>query len=212
MVSWNPQVAAARKKSGDCMSSELGSTRITPSRSDTTPPPAGRLDGAEVMGSGNLGTPCRRMHSETFSICAIACAEGGGPEPGRPTPPDRSFWHFACAALNTVDEGSTPAPSWKPPPGLGSGKFGKPLERMQLAYTSSAAMLLVPGVVEPELAPPLEMFVLLAELLDVVATLATDGDFEPPHPASTIVAATARSVSPPDRGHVVLLSRLLVLF
>jgi hypothetical protein len=42
----------------------------------------------------------------------------------------------------------------------------------------------------------------------VVAMFATDGDFEPPHPASTIAAAAARSASPPDRRYLVALSGL----
>jgi hypothetical protein len=49
-----------------------------------------------------------------------------------------SFWHFACAALNPGEDGFVPALSWKPPsPGSGSGKLGKPLERMHLANASS---------------------------------------------------------------------------
>ncbi len=66
---------------------------------------------------------------------------------------------------------------------------------------------------EPELAAPLLAFVILTVLLDVVVTrVATDGDFEPPHPASAIAAAAATSASPPDRGYVVLLSRRCALF
>jgi hypothetical protein len=51
-----------------------------------------------------------------------------------------------------------------------------------------------PPALEPRLAmPPLALLRLVA-LLDPVATLATEGDFEPPHPAaSSEDAATARA-------------------
>jgi hypothetical protein len=77
--------------------------------------------------------PCRRMHWATFTICANAFADGGGPEPG---PGGRNFWHLACAALNAGDECSAPGGREKPPP-LGSGKSGTPLDRMQWANSSS---------------------------------------------------------------------------
>jgi len=57
------------------------------------------------------------MHSETFSIGASSCAEGGGPEPGGP-PAGRSFLQFASAASKAGAEGSIPAPSSKPPRGV----------------------------------------------------------------------------------------------
>jgi hypothetical protein len=70
---------------------------------------------------------------------------------GPPTPPPMSLAHFDCAERNAGDEGKTPLPSWKPPPGFGSGKLGTPLARMQLANASGPE----PSgrdAVEPELA------------------------------------------------------------
>ncbi len=169
------------------MSSELGNTRIAPSRSDISPPPAGGPGGTEVVGSGNPGTPCRRMHCATLTSCASACAEGCvvEPGPGRPMP-GMSFWHFACGSLNIGDDGLLPAPAGKtkPPPAFGSGKLGAPLARMHWLYFSASCCSCVwlGGETEPTAAPP--VIVLLAELLDVVVTLATDGDVDPPHPAS----------------------------
>jgi hypothetical protein len=47
---------------------------------------------------------------------------------------------------------------------------------------------------EPRLALPPPALLRLVALVDLVATLATDGDFEPPHPAaSSENAATART-------------------
>jgi len=46
----------------------------------------------------------------------------------------------------------------------------------------------------------------------VVAMFATEGDFAPPHPASTTPAAAARSTTPPDRRCVDALSRSPALF
>src|ERR1700722_19887101 len=67
------------------------------------------------------------MHSETFSVCATACAVGcAAPGP----PPGRSFLQLAWAALKAGEDGLIPELSWMPPPGLGSGKFGTACERM----------------------------------------------------------------------------------
>ncbi len=83
--------------------------------------------------------PCRRMHCATFTICVSACDEGCVCVPGVRPPIGISFWHFACVASNTGDEGSTPASflNWNPPPGSGSGKLGTPWARMHLAYASA---------------------------------------------------------------------------
>ncbi len=84
--------------------------------------------------------PCRRMHCATLTIRASACEEGCVVEPGAgKPPPDVSFWHFDCAALNAGDEASIPAPREKPPLALGSGKLGTPFERMHWAYFSKAS-------------------------------------------------------------------------
>ena len=88
-----------------------------------------------------------------------------------------------------------------------------PLARMHWAYLSAAccSCVWVGGKAEPTAL--LEVFVLPAALLGVVvAMFATDGDFEPPQPVSTIADAAARSASPPDRRHVVALSCLAALF
>jgi hypothetical protein len=108
-----------------------------------------------------------------------------------------SFWHFAFAVLKRGDEGSIPAPNWKPPLGLGSGKLGMPLERMHWAYFSKLCCSCAWLGAGPELAAPLVAFVLLAGLLDVVVVsmLAIEGDFEPPQPA----ASRARLASPMAR-------------
>jgi hypothetical protein len=124
------------------------------------------------------------MHWATFTMCASHCAEGCVVEPGA-GPSGRSFWHFARAAWNAGDEGSTPVPAWKtkPPPALGSGKLGTPFARMHRAYFSASCCNCVWLGSEPEPAALLEPFALLAEPLDgVVATLAIDGEFEPPQP------------------------------
>jgi hypothetical protein len=88
------------------------------------------------------------------------------------------FWHFARAALNAGDDGSTPAPTWKFPRGFGSGKLGTPLERMHRANASGP---------DPPVARVVECEVLW------LATVAAVGLGELlPHPASRIpVASTA---------------------
>jgi hypothetical protein len=152
------------------------------------PPPNGS-GGTEVLGSGKLETPCRRMHCATVSMLASACAEGGGPDPG--PPPGRSFRHFACAALNAGDERSIPGPSWKPPP-LGSGKLGTLLERMHLAYASNADCT-SPGPDEPEPAAASPVAVLDPEpgFPLVVVKVATWGELELLHADKPNVTAAA---------------------
>jgi hypothetical protein len=46
----------------------------------------------------------------------------------------------------------------------------------------------------------------------VVAMFATEGAFEPPHPASTIAAVAPRSARPPDRRYLVGLCGLVAFF
>ena len=106
--------------------------------------------GTEVLGSGNCGTPCWRMHTAIFRSCAIVCADGGGPGLSGP-PPGMNLRHFACAALNAGDE-MIPARAWnsKPPPGFGSGKLETPLARMHLANASAPGGPAL-GPVEPAL-------------------------------------------------------------
>ena len=107
------------------------------------------------MGSGNSEIPCARMHTATLSTSTSACSENAGPAPLW----GRSFWHFACAALNAGAEGLIPAvEKIVPPPGCGSEKLGTPLARMHLANASGD------GVVEPEPVAPA-----LVTVLDPVA-------------------------------------------
>ena len=112
-----------------------GTARKTPPRPIAMLSAAG-LAGGESVGSGKPETPCARMHSEMASICCLACSEGGPCAPG--PPPGSSLAHCDWAALNAGENGLMPELElmWIPPPELGSGKFGTPCERMQLANAS----------------------------------------------------------------------------
>jgi hypothetical protein len=46
-------------------------TALYPLWLDGGPPPVGSVS----VGSGKPLTPCERMHSESLSICCVACAE-----------------------------------------------------------------------------------------------------------------------------------------
>ncbi len=158
-ISAGGQVAARRTRSRPACtpapagSIVLGNRRIAPSKSLISLMPAG-WDGTVVLGSGNWGTPCWRMHCAILTSFAIVCAEGCVVEPGTGRPPPMSFWHFSCAALNAGDEGLIPARENSPPrPGFGSGKLGTPLARMHLANASGPDPA-APGAVEPELVAP----------------------------------------------------------
>src|SRR5580658_453696 len=129
------------------------------------------------------------MHRETVSIFASACAEGGAPEPG---PGGRNFLHFVRAALNAGEEGSIPAPRWKrKPPPDGSGKLGRPPERMQLAYASAAAS----GESEPGLGAPSPAVALDRTVEPRCATPPFEEEEPPPQPASGS-AALASATTP----------------
>ena len=86
--------------------------------------------------------PCRRMHSEIWSSRACACADGA-PEPGPPA--GSRCLHDVWADWNAGELISELEPrGWTlGPPAFGSGKFGTPWERMQLANASAPALLLV---------------------------------------------------------------------
>jgi len=81
-----PHAVKARLYAGDCMLIVLGNSRIAPSKLVICWKPLG-LDGIEVRGSGNWGTPCWRMHCAILTSFAIVWAEGpvfeSGPLPGR---------------------------------------------------------------------------------------------------------------------------------
>src|SRR5271170_4608846 len=122
------------------------------------------------------------MHRAMLRNLASVCREGFvvEPGPGGP-PPGMSLRHFACAALNAGDEGFISALAWKakPPLPLGSGKLGRPLERMHLAKTISACW----GFAVLSGAEPLPAG-LGAEDVFPEDRWATLGPDEPPQPAS----------------------------
>ena len=120
----------------------------------------------------------------------------------------RSFWHFACAALNAGAAGLVPGGTEKatPPPRGGSGKLGTPLARMQFANASAAEPLLDedgPELVAALLVVDRALVVAAAATVDagLVAspTVAAVGLCElPPHPATkaplrSAVAASTRA-------------------
>jgi hypothetical protein len=126
---------AALWKTGVVVLIVRGTARKTPPRPIAMLKEAGLVGGVSV-GSGKPETPCARMHSDMASISRFACAEGGPCLPG--PPPGISFAHRDWADWNAGDCGLIPEPLWIwiPPPPLGSGKFGTPWERMQLAKAS----------------------------------------------------------------------------
>jgi hypothetical protein len=184
-----PHAARACLYAGACRLIVLGNRRTAPSKSVISWMPAG-LDGTVVLGSGNCGTPCWRMHWAILSSFASVCAEGCVVEPGLAgNPPVMSFWHFACATLNAGAAGLFPTGMGNraPPPGLGSGKLVTPFARMHLANASGPEPL-SPGVVEPELAArsPVVVTVGLPEL--------------PPHPAARTPLTSVATASSRARG------------
>ena len=91
-----------------------GNSRIAPSKSVISPDTGGGRVGRDGgPGVGELGDRrAARMHRAILSSFASVCAEGCVVEPGpRGPPPGRSFWHFACAALNAGDAGSIRRPA-----------------------------------------------------------------------------------------------------
>jgi|SRR5579884_79357 len=131
------------------------------------------------------------MHSATFTMCASHFGEGCVLEPS--AGPGMNLRHFACAACTAAEDGSIPVPgeNWKPPPGLGSGKSGTPLARMQRANFSASGSDCASPAAAPEPA-------LLAVLrVAVLVMLATEGDFDPPQPPRAMPTPTAaRSARP----------------
>ena len=96
------------------------------------------------------------MQTAILRSLASVCAEGCVVEPGPGGPEPSSFMHFAWAALNAGDAGSTPGLAWKrsPRPGLGSGKLGTPLARMHRANASPGEEAEPPGAGVLEVAVP----------------------------------------------------------
>ena len=78
-------------------------------------------------GSGNPETPCWRMHRDPSAASPASVRRGASSSRRQGDRRGRSFWHFACAALNAGDEGSAPVRYCDPPPVFGSGKLGTPL-------------------------------------------------------------------------------------
>ena len=138
------------------------------------------------MGSGQFGTPWERMHRANVRMSLHDCCSSAwvgwlpGPFGSRCMQALWADWNWelltpSCCRLTL---GIAPLLS-------GSGKFGTPLERMHVANASDDERP-APGAVEPELAAPLVVSVLLPALLDVVVPRpATNGDFEPPHPEAS---------------------------
>jgi hypothetical protein len=141
--------------------------------------------------------PCERMQAENASsACCIFARCCGDCWP----PFGSTFWQACCAARNFGELGSIPEPGpiEIPPPLLGSGKFGTPCERMHAENCAAFAVFSVSPAPPPELelvdgpaaVPPPDEVVVPA--LDV-PRLATEGDAEPPHPATSDARATSDS-------------------
>ena len=193
-----PHAVRACLYAGDCRLIVVGNSRIAPSKLLISWMPVG-LAGTEVLGSGNWGTRCWRMHTAILSSFVSVCAEGGGPESGLPLS-GRSFWHFALAALNAGAAGLAPAGISKscPPPSGGSGKLGTPLARMHLANASAPE----PPLDEPELVAA----VLVIDRALVAAEAPVDAEVLvppavaafpelPPQPATSTPPMSAAAVS-----------------
>ena len=147
--------------------------------------------------------------------------------PGPRPPIGISFWHFACAALNTGDEGSTPAPvlKWNPPPGLRVWEVGHAVgahalgvrERLRrvvaLRGRARAGRTAAGRVARAVSWSPCSTLggrapVLAAVDVEVVelATFATLGLPElPPHPATRTPLTSAAAASRRARGELVSL-------
>ena len=105
---------------------------------------AGSLAAGSERGSGKSGTPCSRMQRALATMPACCAAEIGG---GALAPPSRNVAHAFSADSNAGDCSLIPeVRSGKPPPGLGSGKFGTSCERIQSAYFTAWAYWLDPPV------------------------------------------------------------------
>src|SRR5579863_4338071 len=91
---------------------------------------------------------------------------------------------------------------------VGSVWSGSPWLRMQAAHATSSPVALPFDLVFAELSPLVPPLVPLVVRVRVVVMFATEGDFEPPHPASPAAAVAARRASPPDRRYTRLMRRL----
>ena len=152
-----------------------------------TPLLPAEFDGGEVVGSGNPGMPCWRMHADTSSIRACACVDGGSELGG---PFGSRLWHECAADWNAGDctvLGEPIRTVW--PLTFGSGKFGTPCERMHLENATPDSTAL--AVNAEVLAPPVG----LGEL--------------PPHPATSTPLKSAATASSQARGRVSLFGWML---
>ncbi len=148
--------------------------------------PAG-FDGGEVLGSGNPEIPCLRMHTDTLSIRACACEDGGsefgGPFGSRRRQECTADWNAGdCMVLREPIRTVWPLT-------FGSGKFGTPCERMH-----------------PENATP-DSTALAADA-QMLAPLVGLGEL-PPHPATSAPLRSAAAASRRARGGVSLMGWML---
>ena len=166
---------------------ELGlSPPAPPALSVTLVPPP------ENFGSGKLGTPWWRMHSENFSAasCILACCAGLGA-----IFEGAYLLHAFSAAWNWDDSGFGPWPLWFSmcmPPSLGSGNSGSPWVRMHCANSTIffwTAALVSPDSGVPPLDPPEALDGLELLVVPMWATPAL-GLEEPPQAARRRLADT----------------------
>ena len=111
--------------------------------------------GGAVVGSGKLGRPCVRMHFASLSSSSFRLSDN---DPG-PLPLGSSLAHVFWADRNAGACGLIQLGMTLGPPGLGSGKFGTPCERMHSACLSagpplSAALLDLPEDPQAAIARP----------------------------------------------------------
>jgi len=113
--------------------------------------PGGGAGGGEVVGSEKFGNPWERMH---FARLSKACFSLADPAARLLPPPFRNCAHAFWADLNAGACGLIQLGMTLGPPGLGSGKFGTPCDRMHRASLSGplAAEALLKFIAAPQAA------------------------------------------------------------